>query len=78
MRDQDPIIVPQAAYNSAYDTTNFPTDTTAYARIQSTSLTFKPLDLSTPAVADQVADAGDHRTSSRRPSRSCSRTTTAG
>ena len=55
VRDQDPIIVPQAAYNSAYGTTSFPADTTAYSRIQNMSLTFKPLDLSTPALADQVA-----------------------
>lgn len=43
VRDQDPIIVPQAPYDSAYGATNFPSDTTAYARIQSTSLTFAPL-----------------------------------
>jgi FtsP/CotA-like multicopper oxidase with cupredoxin domain len=60
VRDQDPIIVPQAAYNSAYGlsgvgTDTFPAGGTAYERIQSTSLTFKPLDLSTPALADQVA-----------------------
>jgi FtsP/CotA-like multicopper oxidase with cupredoxin domain len=54
---QDPIIVPQAPYNSAYGTTAFPADTRAYARIQSTSLTFNPLDLGTPAVGDQVATA---------------------
>jgi hypothetical protein len=65
---QDPILVPQgsswqqtaataiAGYNSAYNAT-FPTDTTAYVRIQNTSLTFQPLDLSTPAVGDQVATA---------------------
>ena len=57
---------------------SFPAGTTAYARIQSTSLTFNPLDLSTPAVADQVATPVTIATSSRRPSRSSSRTTTAG
>jgi len=41
-RSQDPIIVPQAPYNSAYNG-NFPADTRAYARIQSTSLTFTPI-----------------------------------
>jgi len=55
VRDQDPIIVPQAPYDSAYGTTTFPSGTTAYARIQNTSLTFNPLNLTTPAVADQVA-----------------------
>jgi FtsP/CotA-like multicopper oxidase with cupredoxin domain/fibronectin type 3 domain-containing protein len=55
VQDQDPIIVPQAAYDSAYGTTAFPSDTTAYERIQNNSLTFQPLDPSTPAVADQVA-----------------------
>jgi hypothetical protein len=66
-RSQDPILVPQgsstqrtntpiAGYNSAYNAT-FPSDTTAYARIQSTSLTYNPLDLNTAAVGDQVATA---------------------
>jgi FtsP/CotA-like multicopper oxidase with cupredoxin domain len=53
-RSQDPIIVPQAPYNSAYNG-SFPADTTAYARIQSNSLTFRPLNLTTPTVGDQVA-----------------------
>jgi FtsP/CotA-like multicopper oxidase with cupredoxin domain len=65
---QDPIIVPQGSstqrtntfipgYNTAYNAT-FSTGTTAYSRIQNTSLTFNPLDLSTPAVVgDQVATA---------------------
>ena len=44
---QDPIIVPQAGYNSAYNAT-FPAGTTAYERIQSLSLTFNPLDLTEP------------------------------
>ena len=47
LRDQDPILVPQAPYDSAYGTTSFPSDTTAYSRISNTSLTFSPLDLST-------------------------------
>ena len=55
VRDQDPIIVPQAPYASAYGTTSFPIGAAAYSRIQNTSLTFNPLNLSTPAVADQVA-----------------------
>jgi len=41
---QDPILVPQAGYNAAYNAT-FPTGTTAYERIQSTSLSFNPMDL---------------------------------
>lgn len=57
VRDQDPIIVPQAAYDSAYGTTAFPDGVTAYERIQSNSLTFNPLDLSTSAIADQVVSA---------------------
>jgi len=46
-RDQDPILVPQAGYNSAYNAT-FPSGANAYARIQSTSMTFNPLDLTSP------------------------------
>ena len=46
-RSQDPIIVPQAPYNSAYNGT-FPAGTTAYERINSLSLTFNPLDLTQP------------------------------
>ncbi|AJE02689.1 multicopper oxidase domain-containing protein [Geobacter pickeringii] len=53
-RSQEPIIVPQAPYNSAYDG-NFPAGTTAYARIQNTSLTFQPLNLSTATPGDLVA-----------------------
>lgn len=45
-KSQDPIIVPQAEYNSAYNAT-FPADTTAYARIQATSLTYKPIGSAT-------------------------------
>ncbi len=44
---QDPILVPQDGYNTAYDA-NFPNGTTAYERIQSTNLVFKPLDLTQP------------------------------
>jgi len=47
-RSQDPILVPQAPYNSAYNG-SFPAGTTAYGRIQSTSLTFAPLDVTTPS-----------------------------
>jgi FtsP/CotA-like multicopper oxidase with cupredoxin domain len=39
---QDPIIVPQAGYNSAYNAT-YPADNSAYARIQDTSMTFTPI-----------------------------------
>jgi FtsP/CotA-like multicopper oxidase with cupredoxin domain len=46
-RGQDPILVPQAPYNSAYNA-SFPAGTTAYARIQSTSLTFTPLGAAAP------------------------------
>ena len=46
-RGQDPIIVPQAAYNSAYNAA-FPTNAEAHGSIQSTSLTFHPLDLASP------------------------------
>ncbi len=67
-RSQDPILVPQGAttqrtndviagYNTAYNAT-FPIDTSAYARIQSMSMTFNPLNLSTPApVGDRVSTA---------------------
>jgi FtsP/CotA-like multicopper oxidase with cupredoxin domain len=47
VRSADPIIVPQAGYNSAYNAT-FPADAAAYARIQDTSLTFTPLGATTP------------------------------
>ena len=45
--------MPQAPYDSAYGATSFPggTPRRAYARIQSTSLTFNPLDLTTPTKA---------------------------
>ena len=46
-KDQNPIIVPQPGYDAAYNA-NFSGGTDAYARIQSTSLTFQPLDLSQP------------------------------
>ena len=46
-QSEDPIIVPQAGYNTALNG-NFPADTSAYARIQSTSLTFTPNGASSP------------------------------
>ena len=56
--------MPQAAYDSAYGKTGVGPDTFAnggesFAKIQSTTLTFKPLELSTlaPAIADQLATA---------------------
>jgi FtsP/CotA-like multicopper oxidase with cupredoxin domain len=52
-RGQDPILVPQAAYNDAYGLSGvgadtFPSGNTAYERIQNMSLTFNPLDLTQP------------------------------
>jgi FtsP/CotA-like multicopper oxidase with cupredoxin domain len=41
-RSEDQIIVPQGAYNSAYNA-SFPSNTSAYARISSNSLTFTPI-----------------------------------
>jgi FtsP/CotA-like multicopper oxidase with cupredoxin domain len=57
VRGSNPIIVPQAPYNSAYGVTNFPDLYTAYERINSDWLTFQPLDLSTPAVGDLSNEA---------------------
>jgi len=61
--DQDPIIVPNAAYNAAYGG-DFPADT--YARIYDTSLTFRNLsgDLITipfqsKAIQDEMGEAYD-------------------
>src|SRR5438045_8136191 len=48
-RDQAPIIVPQAPYNSAYNA-SFPADTTAYAKIDATSLTFTPMGAAAPVT----------------------------
>ena len=50
VRDQDPILVPQSTYDSAYGVTTFPSGTTAYSRIGNTSLTFSPLDMTTPTL----------------------------
>ena len=55
-RGQDPIIVPQAPYNEAYGGV-FPELTTAYERIDSNSLTFRPLDLTTRQVGDLATEA---------------------
>jgi FtsP/CotA-like multicopper oxidase with cupredoxin domain len=42
---QDPIIMPQAAYNSAYNVTNFPTSAASqYVQFFETSKTFRPID----------------------------------
>jgi FtsP/CotA-like multicopper oxidase with cupredoxin domain len=62
VQSQEPIIVPQADYNSAYGLSGvgadtFPSLTMAYERIQDLSLTFRPLDLTTPAVADLAPNA---------------------
>ncbi|MFB3789359.1 MAG: hypothetical protein ACE15F_23615 [bacterium] len=62
-RSQDPILVPQGGYNSAYNAV-FPDDTRAYARIQSTSLTFTPMSAASPmtiiftpkAIAEELED----------------------
>lgn len=42
---QNPVLVPQSGYNSAYNQT-FPTD--SFVRIQDTSFTFTPMDTATP------------------------------
>jgi FtsP/CotA-like multicopper oxidase with cupredoxin domain len=44
---QDPVLVPQGGYNSAYNAA-FPVDRTAYARIQDTGMTFTPMGSTTP------------------------------
>lgn len=46
-RSAVPIIVPQAGYNSAFNS-SFPSDNTAYARIQDTSQTFTPMGATAP------------------------------
>lgn len=46
-RSQDPILVPQEGYNSAYDA-NFPNGWTAYGRLHDTSLTFTPMGAAAP------------------------------
>jgi FtsP/CotA-like multicopper oxidase with cupredoxin domain len=43
---QDPIIIPQAAYNSAYDNTFPSTAAAQYAQIADTAKTFQPIDAS--------------------------------
>lgn len=41
----DPVIIPQAAYNSAYNVTNLPADAaSAYVQLQEFSKTFRPID----------------------------------
>jgi len=47
---QDPILIPQAPYNSAYGVTTFPANNRAYARIQDLSLTFNPLVQTGPST----------------------------
>jgi FtsP/CotA-like multicopper oxidase with cupredoxin domain len=43
----DPIIIPQAAYNSAYNVTNLPADAaSAYVQLHEFSKTFRPIDAS--------------------------------
>jgi FtsP/CotA-like multicopper oxidase with cupredoxin domain len=52
---QDTIIVPQAPYNAAYPAAVygvFPSDVTAYVRIQDTSHSFTPIGSATPVLAD--------------------------
>ena len=42
---QDPVIIPQAAYNSAYNVTNFPADAaSAYVQLNEFSKTFQPIN----------------------------------
>lgn len=44
---QDPTIMPQAAYNSAYNVTNLPADAaSAYVQLHEFSKTFRPIDVS--------------------------------
>lgn len=44
---QDPIIIPQAAYNSAYNVTNLPADAAnAYVQLNEFNKTFRPIDTS--------------------------------
>lgn len=44
---QDPILIPQAAYNSAYNVTNLPVDAkTAYVQLNEFSKSFSPIDAS--------------------------------
>ena len=51
---QDPIIIPQAAYNTAYNVTNLPADAaTAYVQLDENNKTFKPID------KNGVLQAGD-------------------
>jgi FtsP/CotA-like multicopper oxidase with cupredoxin domain len=47
---QDPIIVPQAAYNAVYGTSVVDTPGVNLAQIQSTSMTFTPLGQTTPVT----------------------------
>ncbi|KUO77474.1 MAG: hypothetical protein APF77_06335 [Clostridia bacterium BRH_c25] len=55
---QDPIIIPQAAYNSAYYVTNFPADAaSAYVQLHEFSKTFQPIDANgalQPSVALKI------------------------
>jgi FtsP/CotA-like multicopper oxidase with cupredoxin domain len=50
-RSQEKPIVPQGAYNGAYNAT-YPTGTRAYARVMSTSLTFTPVGETSPVTID--------------------------
>lgn len=63
-RSQDPIIIPQAAYNSAYGVTNFPTSATAqFVQIFEHSKTFQPINANgvlQPPVTVAVQPKGAH------------------
>ena len=48
-RSEDAPIIPQAGYDSAFNAT-FPSGTTAYSRISSTSMTFTPIGASKPVT----------------------------
>src|SRR3989339_29421 len=62
-QSQDPIIVPQAAYNAAYNG-NFPSGAKAYAKIYDTAMTFTPIGATSPitipfktkAIAEEFED----------------------
>ena len=43
--DQEPVVIPQAAYNSAYGVTNLPADAnSAYVQLDENNKTFQPID----------------------------------
>jgi FtsP/CotA-like multicopper oxidase with cupredoxin domain len=60
---QEPIILPQAAYGSAYNNPNFPKDASQYMHIPDTEKTFQPIDKNgvlQPAVTLPLQMKGMH------------------